>query len=80
MPICTALVTGSSRGIGRAIAIELARAGYRVMINYAGNATAAAEALALVRAAGGDGFTSQGDVSRAADRERLVAAAAEGLG
>jgi NAD(P)-dependent dehydrogenase (short-subunit alcohol dehydrogenase family) len=76
----TALVTGASRGIGRAIAVELARAGYRVMINYAGNATAAAEALALVRQAGGDGFTIQGDVSRAADRERLVAGAAEGLG
>ncbi len=76
----SALVTGASRGIGRAIAVELARAGYRVMINYAGNATAAAEALALVRQAGGDGFTIQGDVSRAADRERLVAGAAEGLG
>lgn len=69
----TALVTGASRGIGRGIAVELARAGCRVAINYAGNAEAAAEALALVRAAGGDGFTIQGDVAVAADRERLVA-------
>ncbi len=69
----TALVTGASRGIGRGIALELARAGCRVAINYAGNAEAAAEALALVRAAGGDGFTVQGDVAVAADRERLVA-------
>ncbi len=69
----TALVTGASRGIGRGIAVELARAGCRVAINFAGNAEAAAEALALVKAAGGDGFTVQGDVAVAADRERLVA-------
>ena len=68
----TALVTGASRGIGRGIAIELARAGCRVAINYAGNAAAAAEALALVRAAGGDGFTVQGDIAVAADRARLL--------
>src|ERR1043166_1611164 len=69
----TALVTGASRGIGRGIAIELARAGCRVAINYAGNAAAADEALKLVREAGSDGFTVQGDVSVAADRARLVA-------
>lgn len=69
----TALVTGASRGIGRGIALELARAGGRVAINYAGNAEAAAEALALVKAAGGDGFVVQGDVAVAADRARLVA-------
>ncbi len=69
----TALVTGASRGIGRGIAIELACAGCRVAVNYAGNAEAAAEALAFVRAAGGDGFIVQGDVSVAADRERMVA-------
>jgi 3-oxoacyl-[acyl-carrier protein] reductase len=68
----TALVTGASRGIGRGIAIELARAGGRVAINYAGNAEAAAEALAQVKSAGGDGFLVQGDVAIAADRDRLV--------
>jgi len=68
----SALVTGASRGIGRGIAIELAKAGYRVAINYAGNVDAANEALALVRAAGGDGFIVQGDVAVAADRARLV--------
>jgi 3-oxoacyl-[acyl-carrier protein] reductase len=67
------LVTGASRGIGRGIAIELAKSGHRIAINYAGNAEAAAEALALVKAAGGDGFIVQGDVAVAADRERLVA-------
>jgi len=68
----TALITGGSRGIGRGIALELARAGCRVAINYAGNAEAAAGALAEVRALGGDGFAIQGDVAVAADRERLV--------
>jgi 3-oxoacyl-[acyl-carrier protein] reductase len=72
MAMKTALITGASRGIGRGIAVELARAGNRVAINYAGNAEAAAEALALVKAAGGDGFIVQGDVAVAADRARLV--------
>ncbi len=68
-----ALVTGAGRGIGRGIAIELARAGYDIVINYAGNAAAADECLALVREAGGEGRTVRGDVAVAADRERLLA-------
>lgn len=67
-----ALVTGASRGIGRGIAIELARAGARVAINYAGNADAAAESLSLVNAAGGEGFLIQGDIAVVTDRARLV--------
>ena len=74
------LVTGASRGIGRGIALELAKSGHRVAINYAGNAAAAAEALALVKAAGGDGFIVQGDVAVAADRERLVAETVKNFG
>ena len=50
------LVTGAGRGIGRGIAVELARLGHAVVINYAGNATAAEECLQLVREAGGDGI------------------------
>jgi 3-oxoacyl-[acyl-carrier protein] reductase len=73
MATTTALITGASRGIGRGIAIELARTGCRIAINYAGNAGAAAEALRLVQEAGGDGFVIQGDVADGADRARLVA-------
>jgi 3-oxoacyl-[acyl-carrier protein] reductase len=76
----TALVTGASRGIGRGIAVELARAGCRVAINYAGNAEAAAEALGLVEAAGGSGFVVQGDVAVAADRARLMAETVDRFG
>ena len=48
----TALVTGASRGIGRAVAVALARGGAKLALNYAGNAAAAEEALRLVREAG----------------------------
>jgi NAD(P)-dependent dehydrogenase (short-subunit alcohol dehydrogenase family) len=73
MALKTVLITGASRGIGRGIALELARAGCRVAINYAGNLEAATEALSLVKIAGGDGFVVQADVAVAIDRERLVA-------
>lgn len=68
----TALVTGSSRGIGRGIAIELGRLGWRVVVNYAGNRSAADEAVTLVGEAGGSATAIQGDVGVAADRQRLV--------
>ena len=66
------LVTGAGRGIGRGIALELAKLGHAIVINFAGNATAAEECLQLAREAGGDGITVQADVSSAADRARLV--------
>jgi 3-oxoacyl-[acyl-carrier protein] reductase len=66
------LVTGAGRGIGRGIAIELAKLGHAVVINFAGNASAADECLQLVRAAGGEGITVQADVASAEDRARLV--------
>ena len=57
-----ALVTGASRGIGRAIALAMAQAGHHVIINYAGNEAAADETLAAVQAAGGSGQTLRFDV------------------
>jgi 3-oxoacyl-[acyl-carrier protein] reductase len=50
-----ALVTGGSRGIGRAICLELATAGYYIVVNYRSGADEAAKTLAMIRAQGGDG-------------------------
>lgn len=70
-----AIVTGSSRGIGRGIAVALAERGWTVVINYRNNQKAAIEAKSLVEAAGGRGFIVQADVSRRGDLETLVDAA-----
>nr|MCR5627973.1 SDR family NAD(P)-dependent oxidoreductase [Lachnospiraceae bacterium] len=59
----TALVTGAGRGIGRQIAISLAKAGYYTILNYAHSAAAAEEALKEIKDAGGDGETMQFDVA-----------------
>lgn len=60
-----AVVTGGSRGIGRAVCVRLAKAGYDVCLNYAGNAAAAEETAALCREAGAKVLTVQADVSTA---------------
>ncbi|WP_426661113.1 3-oxoacyl-ACP reductase family protein [Rhodanobacter aciditrophus] len=75
-----ALVTGASRGIGRAVAIALARQGARVAVNYVQNAQAAAEACAAIAAEGGRAVAVQADVSLAADVARLVAETRRQLG
>ncbi len=58
-----ALVTGGSRGIGRAIALELSEAGYRVVITYRSNDLSAEETLELIRAKGGKGEKFRFDVA-----------------
>lgn len=83
------IVTGASRGLGRGVALELAAAGYSVVINYRGDA-AAAQRTAADCAAAAAGLSHgpdtprfpvvQADVSVAADRERLVATAIDEFG
>jgi glucose 1-dehydrogenase len=68
----TALVTGSSRGIGRGIALRFAEEGANVAINYVGSIAAAEEVLAGVEAAGGRGVLLRADVSDATEVTRLV--------
>lgn len=76
----TALVTGASRGIGRAVALALAAAGARVAINYAGNVKAAEEVKAAVETAGGTAILCQADVADSAAVEAMVAAVAKEFG
>ncbi|MFH1156385.1 MAG: 3-oxoacyl-ACP reductase FabG [Pseudomonadota bacterium] len=67
----TAIVTGASRGIGRAIAVELAGQGYFIVINYRSDQAGAAQTLELVQQAGSQGSVMQFDV---ADREQAKTA------
>ena len=76
----TALVTGASRGIGRAVALRLAEEGARVAINYAGNVKAAEEVKASIEAAGGTAILCQADVADSAAVEAMVAAVAKEFG
>jgi 3-oxoacyl-[acyl-carrier protein] reductase len=68
-----ALITGSSRGIGKGAAIELARSGASVIINYIVDKKAAESVMEQIRAEGGRACTIQADVSKPTDVERLVA-------
>ena len=76
----TALVTGASRGIGRAIALALAKEGYAVAVNYAGSREAAEAVRNEITAAGGRAFILQGDVSSAEDVERIFKTVKEEFG
>src|SRR5262245_44330502 len=75
-----ALVTGAQQGIGRAIALALAREGADVALNYLDDRVATEGVAKEIRAAGRRCLPLQGDVSRASDVAALVDAAERGLG
>ena len=75
-----ALVTGASRGIGRAVALALASAGRPVAINYRSGADEAKETLALVEARGGSGICVQADVGDAEQVDRCFSEIESELG
>ncbi|MEI7556308.1 3-oxoacyl-[acyl-carrier-protein] reductase [Candidatus Chlorohelix sp.] len=67
-----ALVTGGSRGIGRAVALKLGALGAKVAVNYRGKQQEADEVVAAIKASGSDAIALQGDVSVAAEAQKLV--------
>src|SRR5207244_3527330 len=79
-PIKTAIVTGASRGIGRAVALRLARDGLAVVVNYAGNTAKAEEVVSGIRSGGGRAVAVRADVAKATDVERLFDEAERAFG
>jgi 3-oxoacyl-[acyl-carrier protein] reductase len=69
----SAIVTGASRGIGRAVAKRLAKDGFAVVVNYVSNAAEAEEAVAEIKKNGGDAVAIKADVGNPADVEQLFA-------
>lgn len=76
----SAVVTGASRGIGRAIALELARMGAPVAVNYAGRRETAKEVVDLITAQGGKAVAIQADVTEPVQAQRLITEAEALLG
>lgn len=75
-----AIVTGSSRGIGKAIALKLAQKGAKVVVNYAGSQAAAEEVVATIKNAGGEAFSFKADVSVETEVNELIKATSEAFG
>ena len=69
----SAIVTGASRGIGRAVANRLATDGFAVVVNYASNAAQAEDAVAAIKNNGGEALAIKADVGNPADVEQLFA-------
>ena len=75
-----ALVTGASRGIGKACALELAKAGYDIIINYVGNAEAAEKTVQEIKALGVDAAAYKFDVSNKEEVDKSIAEIVEKYG
>ena len=80
VPPQNAIVTGASRGIGRAVALRLARDGFAVVVNYSGNRDKAAEVVAEIEGRGGRATAVQADVADPAGVARLFDAAEQAHG
>ncbi|MFZ0014973.1 MAG: 3-oxoacyl-[acyl-carrier-protein] reductase [Acidimicrobiia bacterium] len=76
----TALVTGGSRGIGRAMALTLAGSGHRVAVNYATNSAAADQVVSLITDAGGEAISVRADVADVDDVAAMFATVEDALG
>jgi 3-oxoacyl-[acyl-carrier protein] reductase len=75
-----AVVTGSSRGIGRAIAVKLASLGAKVVVNYHGSEGAAQEVVEQIKAEGGEAIAFQADVKQSEEAKALIEAALDTFG
>ena len=76
----SAIVTGASRGIGSAIAIDLAARGALVVVNYNSSEASAQEVVAAITSAGGKAIAIKGDVSKLDEANALVKAAIDAYG
>lgn len=75
-----ALVTGSSRGVGRAVALGFAKEGAKVVVNYTSNETAAKEVVDEIQSLGSEAIAVKADVAQKREAEGLVGAAVETFG
>src|SRR5215212_8145325 len=75
-----ALITGGSGGIGRVVSLRLARDGFAVALNYAGNSQKAEEVAGEIRSTDGQALVLQADVSNEADVDRLFKQTVEAFG
>ena len=72
-----AVVTGGSRGLGRGVAVELAKRGAKVVVNYNSQAGAANEVVDIIKQGGSEAIAIRGDVSKFEDAQKLIKAAVE---
>jgi len=75
-----AIVTGGARDIGRAVSVKLAKEGAKVVIDYLNGEEEAQQTLDIIRSFGGEAITVQGDVTKAADIDHVVAEARKAFG